>query len=64
MDTCNKHKVAAGIHCLSAEEARQRIEQGWQFIAIGSELKMLLSGVNDVMQKLGAGQGKGEMAKY
>jgi 4-hydroxy-2-oxoheptanedioate aldolase len=64
LETCKKHKVAAGIHCGSAEEVLHRIEQGWQFVAIGSELKMLLSGVNDVMQKLGAGQGRGEMAKY
>jgi 4-hydroxy-2-oxoheptanedioate aldolase len=64
LDTCKKHKVPAGIHCGSAEEALFRIEQGWQFIAITSELKMLLNGVNDVMQKLGAGQGKTEMAKY
>jgi 4-hydroxy-2-oxoheptanedioate aldolase len=64
LETCKKHKVAAGIHCMSAEEALVRIEQGWQFIAITSELKMLLNGANEVMQKLGAGPGKSEMAKY
>ena len=64
LETCKKHKVAPGIHCFSAEDALYRIEQGWQFIAITSELKMLLNGVNDVMQKLGAGQGRGETAKY
>jgi 4-hydroxy-2-oxoheptanedioate aldolase len=64
LETCKKHKVAAGIHCGSAEEALHRIEEGWQFLAIGSELKMLLNGVNDVVQKLGAGKGKSEMAKY
>src|SRR6266446_4936778 len=36
--TCRKHKVAAGLHCFSGEDARRRIEEGWQFIAIGSEL--------------------------
>ena len=30
-----------------------RIEEGWQFIAIGSELKMMLDGAADVVQKLG-----------
>src|SRR5437773_6062819 len=38
---CKKHKVAPGIHCGSAEEANLRIAEGWQFIAIGSELKMM-----------------------
>jgi len=64
LETCKKHKVAAGIHCFSAEEACLRIEQGWQFLAVGSELKMMLDGASAIIQKLGAGQGKVEMAKY
>src|SRR5213596_2647252 len=42
LETCKKHKVPAGIHCYSAEEVRTRIEEGWQFLAIGSELRMML----------------------
>ena len=45
-------------------EAQQRIDEGWQFLAIGSELKMMLDGINTVVQKLGLGQTKKEMAKY
>src|SRR5437764_2389526 len=40
--TCKKHGVAAGYHCMSAEEARHRIEEGWQFLAVSSELRMML----------------------
>jgi 4-hydroxy-2-oxoheptanedioate aldolase len=61
--TCRRHGVAAGVHCMSAEEARHRIEEGWQFLAIGSELRMLLDGANEVMRQLGS-VGKGDMAKY
>jgi 4-hydroxy-2-oxoheptanedioate aldolase len=61
--TCRKHKVAAGAHVTSAEEARHRIGEGWQFIAVGSELKMMLDGAADVLRRLGAGQ-QGEIAKY
>src|SRR3954454_19858138 len=43
--TCKKHGVAAGVHTFSADEALARIEEGWQFIAISSELKMMLNGV-------------------
>jgi 4-hydroxy-2-oxoheptanedioate aldolase len=64
LETCKKHKVPAGIHCFSAEEVRQRMEQGWQFLAIVSEMKMLLNGVNDVVQKLGLGAVSRDAAKY
>jgi 4-hydroxy-2-oxoheptanedioate aldolase len=64
LETCRKHKVPAGIHSGSAEEVCHRIEEGWQFLTIGSELTMLLNAVNDVVQKLGTGKGKAEMAKY
>jgi 4-hydroxy-2-oxoheptanedioate aldolase len=64
LETCRKHKVAPGLHCTSAEEAQQRIDEGWQFLAIGSELKMMLDGINAIVQKLGLGQMKKEMAKY
>src|SRR5712671_380218 len=30
LETCRKHKVAAGVHCGSAEETLHRIEEGWQ----------------------------------
>ena len=62
--TCKKHGVAPGLHCMNVEEARHRIEEGWQFMAIGSELKMMLDGAADVVQKLGL-RGKTETtAKY
>jgi 4-hydroxy-2-oxoheptanedioate aldolase len=64
LETCKKHKVPAGLHCGSAEEANIRIAEGWQFIAIGSELRMMLSAAGDIVQKLGAAAPRQEMAKY
>jgi 4-hydroxy-2-oxoheptanedioate aldolase len=64
LDTCKKHKVPAGLHCTSAEEVALRIAEGWQFIAIGSELRMMLAGAGEIAQKLGLGKAKQEMAKY
>jgi 4-hydroxy-2-oxoheptanedioate aldolase len=63
LQTCKKVGVPAGYHCTSAAEVLHRIEEGWQFLAIGSELKLMLDGVSQVMQQLG-GRQKGEMAKY
>lgn len=62
--TCKKYKVAPGVHCGSAEEANARIAEGWQFLAVGSELKMMLNGVSQVIQKLGAARGGADLAKY
>jgi len=62
--TCKKHKVAAGIHCGSADEVNVRSADGWQFLAISSELKMMLTGAAAELQKLGSGVAKAEIAKY
>src|SRR5262249_52299801 len=62
--TCQKHKVAAGVHCVTPEEVSLRIEEGWQFIAVGSELRMLLNAAGDLLKKIGIEPQKGEMAKY
>lgn len=64
LETCKKHKVAAGYHCTSPEEVLHRIEEGWQFLAIGSELRMMLNGANEIVKRLGIERPKGEMAKY
>lgn len=61
--TCKKYNVPAGVHCFSPEEARLRIDEGWQFIAIGSELRMMMDAVGDVVKRAGLGQG-GDLAKY
>lgn len=62
--TCKRHKVPAGIHCFSPEEVNMRVEQGWQFIAIGSELRMLMTGVGDVVKKLPMLSTGQELARY
>ncbi len=61
--TCKKHGVAAGYHCMSAEEARHRIEEGWQFLAVSSELRMMLDSSKNLLERLGR-QPQVEMAKY
>jgi 4-hydroxy-2-oxoheptanedioate aldolase len=63
LQTCKKHGVAPGYHCATPEEVRHRIAEGWQFLALGSELKLMLDGVADVLKRLGAGP-QGEIARY
>jgi 4-hydroxy-2-oxoheptanedioate aldolase len=64
LQTCQKHKVAAGVHCTSIEETRIRIDEGWQFVAIGSELKMMLDATAKTVQGVGIVRGASELAKY
>lgn len=60
---CKRNKVAAGVHTFSGEEAVQKIEEGWQFLAVGSELKMMVDGASSILKTAG-GRGKGDLAKY
>jgi 4-hydroxy-2-oxoheptanedioate aldolase len=55
--------VPAGIHTFSIEEAKARIAEGWQFIAVNSELKFMSEGAKQVVDGLGLGKG-GDLAKY
>jgi 4-hydroxy-2-oxoheptanedioate aldolase len=40
-ETARKHGVAPGIHVADAASARRRIDEGWQFIAISSEVAFM-----------------------
>jgi 4-hydroxy-2-oxoheptanedioate aldolase len=55
--------VPAGIHTFSIEEARSRIAEGWQFIAVNSELKFLSDGARQVVDGLGLAKAA-DLAKY
>lgn len=46
-DTCKKHGVATGIHTSGASGVNFRIDQGFQFCAMASELRYMLGGLKD-----------------
>ncbi|HWV23989.1 MAG TPA: aldolase/citrate lyase family protein [Thermomicrobiales bacterium] len=52
-DTCQKYGVAPGIHTSGAQGARSRIEQGFQFCALASEIKYLLAGLGTDLDATG-----------
>ncbi|CAN5596722.1 aldolase/citrate lyase family protein [soil metagenome] len=60
---CKRLGVAAGLHTFSVDDAKMRIDQGWQFIAVGSELKFMVDGAAKVVEGLGLKAG-GDLAKY
>ncbi|HMP03219.1 MAG TPA: aldolase/citrate lyase family protein [Gemmatales bacterium] len=44
LEACRRNHLPAGIHCFSAEEAKRRADEGWQLLAINSDLRFLLDG--------------------
>jgi 4-hydroxy-2-oxoheptanedioate aldolase len=59
---CKRLGIPAGIHTFSAEEANKRIAEGWQFLAVGSELKMMVDGAAKIVD--GLGLKAAELARY
>jgi len=42
-----------GLHTASVAEARMRVDQGWQFVAVQSELKMMVEKATETVKALG-----------
>jgi 4-hydroxy-2-oxoheptanedioate aldolase len=61
---CKRNQVPAGIHCFNVEEVKARIAEGWQFLAINSELRMMMDGVAAVLKPLLGEQVAGGAVKY
>jgi 4-hydroxy-2-oxoheptanedioate aldolase len=59
-----RNKVPCGLHVYSTAEAQRRIDEGWQLIAVGSELKFMLEGASVIVKQLNPERTAGEMAKY
>jgi 4-hydroxy-2-oxoheptanedioate aldolase len=51
-EACIRNGVAPGIHCSGPQGVNQRIAEGFQFLAMASELKFLLSGLQDGLSAL------------
>ncbi len=49
---CERNGVAPGIHTSSAKGINQRIAEGFRFCAMASELRYLLAGLRDDLDKL------------
>ena len=43
-EAAKRQSVPCGLHVLTAADAQRRAAEGWQFIAVGSELKFMLEG--------------------
>jgi 4-hydroxy-2-oxoheptanedioate aldolase len=53
-----------GLHVMSTEAVQQRINEGWQFIALGSELRMMVSTAQQWVSTLNLKSTRGDLARY
>ena len=59
-----KAGTPTGIHVLDPQDALRRVEQGMQFIAIGSDLKMLTTAAQDVVDAIRPEKRGRDLARY
>ena len=52
-----------GLHVFSIEDVKRRIGEGWQFIAMNSELKFMTTEAQNVLEALGMKKA-GDLARY
>ncbi|HYG78287.1 MAG TPA: aldolase/citrate lyase family protein [Planctomycetota bacterium] len=63
VSVAKKNGIAPGIHVADAAMAKKRIEEGFQFIAVASEVGMMLAKAQETAKTLGLGAGAA-VAKY
>ncbi|MDC0261836.1 aldolase/citrate lyase family protein [Planctomycetaceae bacterium] len=59
-----KTGTPVGIHLQTIEQVNQRIEEGWQFLALQSELKMMLTSAQKFVSDLNMQPAQGDLARY
>jgi 4-hydroxy-2-oxoheptanedioate aldolase len=62
-ETAASHGVAAGIHTLTPEQLRYRTEEGWRFVALGSDLSLLMGAARTMLKEAGF-EGGAETGRY
>lgn len=53
LKVCEKYDIAPGIHALVPEMVKQAIDEGFRFVAIMNDMKVMKSGFKEILIKLG-----------
>ena len=64
LDAGKKTGTPVGLHVQTTEAVRQRISEGWRFIALGSELKMMVSRAQEFVTELDLKAQAADLARY
>ncbi|MEZ6124627.1 MAG: aldolase/citrate lyase family protein [Planctomycetaceae bacterium] len=63
LEAGRRTKTPVGLHTQSVEEAQRRMTEGWQFLALQSELKMMVDRAQEHVQALGLTT-QSDLARY
>ena len=63
LEACQRHSIAPGFHAMTPEEGKMRLEQGWRFVAVSSDLRFMLDGAEAALRATGKGNNSAS-AKY
>lgn len=63
-EAATRQGVPCGLHVLSTADALRRAREGWQFIAVGSELKFMLDGAAEHVRQVAPSEAETDLAKY
>jgi 4-hydroxy-2-oxoheptanedioate aldolase len=64
LETGKRCGTPVGLHVRTAADARERIQAGWQFLAVGSELAMMLAQAQSIVAELNLIEGQQDLARY
>lgn len=57
LKACQAKGIAPGFHAMTPAEAKMRLEEGWKFVAVGSDLRFLLDGAKTALESVGKSTG-------
>lgn len=63
-EAAQRNGLPCGLHVFSAADALKRAREGWQFIAVVSELKMMLDGAANIVRQINPEEAATALAKY
>jgi 4-hydroxy-2-oxoheptanedioate aldolase len=53
LTAAQRHGVIPGILCANAEQAHARLAEGWQFVGLGSDVSLVLNGIQSAIDMVG-----------
>lgn len=64
LETGKKVGTPVGLHVQTVADVQRRVEEGWRFIALASELKMMVSQAQQLVAELNLKSGPSDLARY
>lgn len=65
LESARRQGIAPGMHVFSGTDALKRIDEGWRFLAVSSELRFMLETASNLVKQLAqSGDSAPELARY